>query len=87
MPISRCQKQPDAGEAVSTEKVKLIWEEWGIIRRIHLKNQANRMKGSTDDWEWMGPPAAASSNGLAAHWQTTAGRAVSKGKLKKSIFR
>lgn len=51
-------------------RVKLIWEEWGITRRIHLKNQANRMTGSTDDWEWMGPPAAACRNGLAAHFQT-----------------
>lgn len=38
LPVSRCQKHPDTGEAVSIERVKLICEECGIIRRIHLKN-------------------------------------------------
>lgn len=47
-----------------------------------MKNQATRMEGSTDDWEWMGPPAAACRNGLAAHCQTQAGRVVSKDKFK-----
>lgn len=70
LPVSRCQKHPDAGEAVSIERVKFIWEEGGIVRRIHLKNQSNRMEGSSDDWEWMGPPARACRSGLVAHCQT-----------------
>lgn len=64
LPVSRFQKHPDAGEAVSIERVKLIWEECRIIKRIHSKKQANRMEGSIDDWEWMGPPAAANRMAL-----------------------
>lgn len=84
LPISRCQKHPAAGETISMERVKLIWEngEWsgGHIKKRNKKNGRK--------CRWLRIDTSSSSmqkwpcSSLTATW---AGRGVSKDKLKIKI--